>query len=275
MNKNKLHAMIHRVSQETGIVYNSVFAYYFMEDILLRIYKSNYKENFIFKGGFLLSNIVGISSRATVDMDFQLENEQLSESNIKHVFDKILKETVSDVDYTIDSIKPIKEADFYGGFRVMLLAKLDNLRQHVPIDIATGDIVTPHPINYEYRSIFDNEMISIKAYSIETTLAEKLETIYSRGFTNSRIKDYFDLYLIWKMKSEEIDNTTLQTALTRTFSYRDTEYDLIKIENLLSQLDNPIFIERWEAYRKKNNFVGNLSFQDVLKGIFELIDFIE
>ncbi len=123
MNKNKLNSLVHRVSEETGIVYNSILAYYFMEDILTKISESNYKENFIFKGGFLLSNIVGIRSRATVDMDFQIRNEHLSESNIEKMLLDILMVADSPIDYTLVSIKPIKEGDFYGGFRIMLTGK--------------------------------------------------------------------------------------------------------------------------------------------------------
>ncbi len=276
MNKDKLNSIVRKVSKDTGIVYNSVLAYYFMEDILLRISKSDYKNNFIFKGGFLLSNIVGISSRATVDMDFLLKNEKLSKENIEQIFNEILNNTENAITYKIDSIKSIREQDFYGGFRVMLLAMFENLRQYVPIDISTGDIITPHPVNYDYKSIFDQEIISIKAYPIETMIAEKIETIYSRGFLNSRSKDYFDLYLVWKLQSNKIDKEILKEAINNTFSYRNTEYDIEKLKNLISQLNtNPIFTNRWTAYRKKNNFVGNFELEEVFKSILELLLLLE
>lgn len=247
-----------------------------MEDILLKISKSGYKDNFIFKGGFLLSNIVGISSRATVDMDFLLKNEELSKENVELIFNKILNNSENDITYKIDSIKSIREQDLYGGFRVMLLAMFENLRQYVPIDIATGDIITPHPIDYDYESIFDNEKISVKAYPFETLIAEKIETIYSRGFLNSRSKDYFDLYLVWKLQSNKIDKNILREAINNTFRYRNTEYDIVKIKTLISQLNNnPIFINRWTAYRKKNNFVGNLELEEVFSSILELLLLLE
>lgn len=276
MNKGKLNAMIQKVSQNTGIAYNSVLAYYFMEDVLLRISKSEYRDNFIFKGGFLLSNIVGISSRATVDMDFLLKNEKLSEETIEHIINDILKKPRSPITYEIDSIKPIREQDFYGGFRVMLLARFENLRQYIPLDIATGDIVTPYPVDYDYKSIFDQERISVKAYPIETMVAEKMETIYSRGFLNSRSKDYFDLYLICKFQKEKIDSTLLKNAINNTFSYRGTKYDLVKFKDLINQLrNNHIFIERWKTYGKKNSFVGDLKFEEVLDTISKLLLLLE
>lgn len=275
MNKNKLNAMVHRVSEKTGIIYNSILTYYFMEDILSMISKSNYKDKFIFKGGFLLSNIIGISSRSTVDMDFQLRNEKLSMDNIQNMFSEILKSENSEIYYSIDSIKPIIEQDLYGGFRVNIIAKFENLREFIPIDIATGDKITPNPINYEYESIFYNDKISIKAYTLETMIAEKLQTIYSKGFLNTRSKDYFDLYLIWNIKKELINKDILQTALLNTFSYRNTEFDINKISTLISQLENPMFINRWESYRTKNNFVGKLRFKEVLESILQLINFIK
>ncbi len=276
MNKGKLNAMIQKVSQNTGIVYNSVLAYYFMEDVLLKISKSEYRDNFIFKGGFLLSNIVGISSRATMDMDFLLKNKELSEEAIEQIFDEILKIESTPITYGIDSIKPIREQDFYGGFRVMLLARFENLRQYIPLDIATGDIVTPCPIDYDYISIFDQERISVKAYPIETMVAEKMETIFSRGFLNSRSKDYFDLYLICKLQEDKIDVKLLSNAIKNTFSYRNTKFDLVILNDLIHQLrNNHIFIERWKTYRKKNSFVGDLEFGEVLDTISELLLLLE
>ncbi len=272
MNKDKLNSMVHKVSEGTGIVYNSVLAYFFMEDILLKISQSDYRDNFIFKGGFLLSNIVGISSRATLDIDFLLKNEELSRKNVEKIFKNILDNNVNAITYEIDSIESIREQDFYGGFRVKLLAKFENLRQYIPLDIATGDIVTPKPINYDYKSIFSQEIISVKAYPIETVIAEKLETIYSRGFLNSRSKDYFDLYLIWKLRAKEIDEEVLKEAIKNTFSYRNTDYNTEKFKDLINQLkENLVFKERWEAYRRKNNYVGNLELVEVFDTILELL----
>ncbi|MGI6578767.1 MAG: nucleotidyl transferase AbiEii/AbiGii toxin family protein [Saccharofermentanales bacterium] len=276
MNKNKLNSLVRKISKDTGIVYNSILAYYFMEDVLSRISKSDYRNNFIFKGGFLLSNIVGISTRATVDIDFILKNKKLSEENIEKILIEILRKSEDSISYKIDSIKSVKERDFYGGFRVILLASFENIRQYVPLDIATGDIITPYPINYDYVSIFDQEIIPIKAYPIETIVAEKMETIYSRGFLNSRSKDYFDLYLFCKLKKEEINTDILKEAIENTFFHRKTEYDINKFKELINQLNkNQIFTQRWNNYRNKNNFVGNLELKEVIAAILELLRLLE
>ncbi len=276
MNKNKLNLMVRKVSEEKGILFNSVLSYYFMEDILIKISKSRYKDNFIFKGGFLLSNIVGISLRATMDMDFLLKNAQLSKENVEKIFCEILTNEDKVINYQIESIKSIREKDFYGGLRVMLLARFENIQQHVPIDIATGDIITPQPINYNYKSIFGNSTISVKAYPVETILAEKIETMYSRGFLNSRSKDYFDIYLIWKLHKSNIEKKVLNEAINKTFSYRNTEYNVKKLKNLINQLNlNHNFISRWDNYRKKNDYVGNITLEEVFETILELLDSLE
>ena len=200
MNKAKLTALCHKVSKEVGLSFNAVMLYYFLESILKKLAESRYKESFIFKGGFLLSSVVGIDSRSTVDIDFLLRNMQLSEKNVEQMLKETLKpEESDDILYEVQSIVPIKEEDQYGGFRASILCKMENIKQVVPLDIATGDIITPHPIEYRYVSSFGEEEIIIKAYPIETMLAEKIQTIYARGFLNSRSKDYYDLYIIYKL----------------------------------------------------------------------------
>lgn len=218
MNKAKLTALCHKISKEVHLSFNSVMLYYFLESILKKLADSEYNDNFIFKGGFLLSNVVGIDSRSTVDIDFLLKDTQLSEENILKMLTEALKEKDDDeILYEVQDFKKIKEDDEYGGFSVNVLCKMENIRQVVPLDIATGDVITPHPIDYSYISSFGKEDISIKAYPLETMLAEKIQTIYTRGFLNSRSKDYYDLYIIYKLKDKEVDTETLKRACKRTF----------------------------------------------------------
>ncbi|HEL1010526.1 TPA: nucleotidyl transferase AbiEii/AbiGii toxin family protein, partial [Streptococcus equi subsp. equi] len=226
MNKAKLTALCHKVSKEVGLSFNAVMLYYFLESILKKLAGSKYSERFIFKGGFLLSSVVGIDSRSTVDIDFLLRNMQLSEENIVQMLNETLKpEEFDDIFYELQNIVPIKEEDQYGGFRANILCKMENIRQIVPLDIATGDVITPHPIDYKYVSSFGEEEIIIKAYPIETMLAEKIQTIYARGFLNSRSKDYYDLYIIYKLKDKDVNVEILREACRKTFSYRKTEFD--------------------------------------------------
>lgn len=273
MNKAKLTALCHKISKEVGLSFNAVMLYYFLESILKKLSESKYNEKFIFKGGFLLSSVVGIDSRSTVDIDFLLKNMQLSKENIE----QILKETLNpeesdDIFYEVQSIIPIKEDDQYGGFRASILCKMENIRQVVPLDIATGDIITPHPIDYRYVSSFGEEEIIIKAYPIETMLAEKIQTIYVRGFLNSRSKDYYDLYIVYKLKDKDIDTEILLEACKKTFSYRKTEFDIDKIIDLMKNLKiNEAFLKRWQAYSRKNLYARDITFEEVLDNGIKLI----
>jgi predicted nucleotidyltransferase component of viral defense system len=273
MNKDKLTAICHKVRDKTGLPFNSVLIYFFMEIILKRLAESKYGEKFVFKGGFLLSNIVGLNTRSTVDIDLLLKNEMLSEENVRKIFSEILTDNHADViTYSIQSVDSIREEDSYGGFRVAILCKLDNIRQVVPLDIATGDIITPEPMTYKYTSVFFNEEFVIKAYTLETILAEKLQTLYVRNFLNSRSKDFYDFYIICKMQKEHLDQRLLLKACENTFRYRGTEFNLSEIEKLLLQLKgSESFAARWNAYAKKNSYVGTTSFSDTAEEILKLL----
>lgn len=277
MNKAKLTSLCHKISKETHLSFNSVMLYYFLESILKKLADSEYNENFIFKGGFLLSNVVGIDSRSTIDIDFLLENTQLSEENILKMLTKALKEKDdNEILYEIQDFKTIKEDDKYGGFSVNVLCKMENIRQIVPLDIATGDVITPHPINYSYISSFGKDDILIKAYPLETMLAEKIQTIYARGFLNSRSKDYYDLYIIHKLKGKEVDIETLKMACKRTFEYRKTELDVDKIISFMEELKtNETSLTRWKAYLKKNIYANDISFEEVLENGIKIISKIK
>ncbi len=272
MNKNKLTSICHKISNKTNLAFNEVMVYYFLESILKELSNSNYSDNFIFKGGFLLASVVGLDTRSTVDIDFLIRNSELSEGNIINILNDVLVNNPSgSIKYEITSVTPIKGQDQYGGFRANILCRLENLRQIVPLDIATGDVITPHPIDYKYRSMFGSEEIEIKAYPIETMLAEKIQTIFSRGFLNSRSKDYYDLYIVYRLKRDDINVSVLKKAIERTFAYRQTEINYKKIINLLEDLvEDRNMLRRWESYQNKNSYV-NVSFKDVIASSIELI----
>lgn len=274
MTKGKLTSLCHTISKDTGLTFNSVLLYYFLESILKKLAQGTYGEHFIFKGGFLLSNVVGIESRSTMDIDFLLQNIQLSEENVSEILNESLKECKDDeILYEIVGISPIKEQDQYGGFRASILCKFDNIRQVVPLDFATGDVITPHPIRYPFVSVFGDEEILIKAYPIETMLAEKLQTIYARGFLNSRSKDYYDLHILYKLKSKEIDMKILAKACERTFHFRKTEFDVLKIRELLEKLkQDESYLQRWKAYSKKNTYVQGIRFKAVINDAIRLVN---
>lgn len=169
----------------------SLIRNYIMEEFLKRLSKSRYKNNFILKGGMLVSSIAGINSRATMDIDTTVKAIDLSEDEAYEIIADICNVDIEDnISFRIVSISDIMEEHDYPGIRFMLEATLENLVQPVKIDISTGDVITPGAIEYSYIPMFDNEPIDIMSYNIETLLAEKLETVISRGIENTRMRDF-------------------------------------------------------------------------------------
>ena len=166
MNKAKLTALCHKISKETGLTFNSVMTYYFLEVILKKLSQSSYAQNYIFKGGFLLSNVVGVASRSTVDIDFLFSKMNLSKETVSQQLEDILEKSDEEISFSIQSVTAIKESDNYGGYRASILCQLENIRQVIHLDIATGDIVTPQPITYDYKPHFESEHFPIIAYTI-------------------------------------------------------------------------------------------------------------
>ena len=275
MNKAKLTALCHKISKQTGLTFNSVMTYYFLEIILKKLSQSYYADHYIFKGGFLLSNVIGVESRSTVDIDFLFHKQTLSEENVQQQLEEILTESKDDIQFSIQSISSIKVSDNYGGYRATILCQLENIKQIIHLDIATGDIVTPHPVTYAYKAIFNDESFSIIAYTIETILAEKLQTIYSRNFLNSRSKDFYDVYILSKLKKNDIDFRQLNVACQRTFSYRETELDYNEIVQLMESFKtDPIQQQQWQNYSNKYSYTKGISFSEILDEIVNLVSVI-
>lgn len=272
MNKATLTLLCHKISKQTGLTFNSVMTYYFLEMILKKLSQSSYSRNYIFKGGFLLSNVIGVESRSTVDIDFLFQNITLSFENVEKQLKDILAIPIEGINFTIQSIVSIKESDLYSGYRASILCQLENIKQMVHLDIATGDIVTPHPIHYDYKSLFEDDHFPIIAYPIETIIAEKLQTIYSRNFLNSRSKDFYDIYILSKLKREEIDTLQLQLAIKRTFAFRGTTFDYNKNIELLKLFKNDeTQNQQWQNYARKYSYTNGISFKEVLDEIIMLL----
>ena len=252
-----------------------IFCLSTLQVILKKLSRSSYADHYIFKGGFLLSNIIGVESRSTVDIDFLFHKQTLSEENVQQQLEEILSEVKNDIQFSIQSITTIKESDDYGGYRATILCQLENIKQIIHLDIATGDVVTPQPITYDYKAIFNDENFPIIAYTIETVLAEKLQTIYSRSFLNSRSKDFYDIYILSKLKKDDIDLAQLKMACERTFSYRETELNFNNIIQLLETFkSDPTQQQQWQNYSKKYSYTKGISFSEILDEMIRLVSLL-
>lgn len=255
-----------------NITPNEVLQNYMFERILERLSVSQYKNNFTLKGGLLLSSIMGISTRTTMDMDTSVKGINLTDTELYKILKEILDINIGDnVKFQIINSTPIREEDDYGGLKYNIVAIFDNLRVNLSIDIATGDTITPKEIEYNYKMLFEDRKLQIMTYNIESIIAEKFQTVVSRGILNSRMKDYYDLYYLVTYK--EFSKENLKQAITKTFEKRNT--NLKEIENTLSKIKESSFIkELWENYSKKHRYTENIKFEEIINTIYKIRDII-
>lgn len=266
-NKNSVQARIKMMSQKFNTNVNVLLATYFFEAFLYRLSKSAYCKNFIFKGGFYLSSVIGIQNRYTRDLDFKLAGENLEKENLQKIINEIIFQNVDDnISFELSSVDPIRDEDQYGGYTVTLTGHFENIRQVINIDIATGDPITPNAIEYKYKRLIEEDTLDFMAYNLETILAEKLQTIFSRGLLNSRSKDFYDVYIIQKLKTDEINRDNLKAAFQKTCDYKNTYFSKSETEKLLLEIKEDLqAATRWKNYARKNCFAKDISFAEILE----------
>ena len=250
---------------QNNITVNEVLQNYMFERILERLSISEYKNNFILKGGVLLSSIMGIDTRTTMDMDTCLKGINLTEEQLYKVLKNILDTDVKDgVTFEIKNSKPIREDDEYGGLKYNILAKFDNIIVNLSIDIATGDVITPGEIEYNYKMMFEDKALKIMTYNIESIIAEKFQTIISRNVLNSRMKDFYDLYYLIKYKTFSKDD--LRLAIEKTFDKRNTDIKLIN-SNISVIQESDLLQDLWKTYSQKYKYTKDIKFEDIIETI--------
>jgi predicted nucleotidyltransferase component of viral defense system len=245
-----------------------------LERLLERISISKYKDRLILKGGMLIASLVGINCRTTMDMDATLKGNPISEEAIRAAMSEICAIPLDDeTKFGLDHIVPIREEDEYGGYRISIIATYESIITPLKIDITIGDIITPGAVRYAFHSNFENKVIEVWAYNIETIMAEKIETILRRSVLNTRPRDFYDIYIIMKTQHKAIDKRVMTAALNATSKKRMSLIALKDKENIIRtiQLD-PIMRKRWERYCKENYYANSIEFDEVIKVLTEMID---
>lgn len=274
MNNMQIKDKIRNICREKNVDFNTVFKLYMYDRFIERLAVSKYKDNFILKGGFYLSTLFGIENRSTRDIDTAFRNDAFTESNIKKIVSEILEIDVGDnAELKLLNISSIRENDEYGGFRIDINVVLGNIKEKFHIDIATGDPITPKAITYKYYPVLSDNAISVWAYNIETVLAEKLETILTRGEFNGRIRDYYDIYLIYTKDWDNINKNHFRSAVEKTLKKREYIGNIIETFNLIRNSD--ILEKSWKLYAKKYNYSTNVSYQEVMDCLKVIIDTLE
>ena len=274
INKDSLKARVNNLAKELNISQNVIYNRFFYDAFLSRLAVSSYKDKLILKGGLYLSSILGIDSRSTMDIDFYLNKMSVKKEAIINMIEEISSINIRDgIAFNVVDCSAIREKDLYGGFQVTLQAKLDNVKYRFEIDIATGDPIVPSEQNYVYKCLVTKEELPIKAYSLESVIAEKLETILSRGIVNSRSKDFYDLYILRTTQLVNIDHAALKEAFRQTCEYRKFQISKQDATNLLNSLSsNQQVNRRWTTYCKKVGYANDIVFEDAIKTIKQWID---
>lgn len=245
---------------------------YMLERLLERISLSKYKRNFILKGGMLVASMVGLDVRSTVDMDATIRGYTLNEDNLRNVFDEILNTPVNDdISLRLLGISQIHKESEYECFRVSLSAQIENTKIPLKVDITTGDVITPRETQYRFKLLLENRCIDIFAYNLETVLAEKMETIVSRGVLNTRMRDFYDLHILRIFQSDYIDYSLLDEAFKATSVKRGS---VVSYENIHPELEKVLMdteIKRlWSNYRKKFSYAADLEWDEVVVSLRKL-----
>ena len=272
-NAKSLMDKLKNLAKTCNITANEALQNYMFERILERLSISKYKNNFILKGGLLLSSIMGIDIRTTMDMDTCIKGISLTDEQLYEVLQEILSIDVEDnVSFEIKNSEPIREEDDYGGLRYNIIAKYEHLIVNLSIDIATGDAITPREIEYDYKMMFEDRSLKIMTYNIESIIAEKFQTVISRGILNSRMKDYYDLYYLITYKDFSKEN--LKNAITKTFEKRETSID--HIDKAIEEIKNADFLrDLWRNYSTHYKYANDIEFDQVINAIEKIKVFIE
>ena len=276
-NLMQLKDLIKNLAKEKNINSQVLLRNYMMQRLLVRIVNSDYKNNFILKGGMLVADLVGMESRSTVDMDLTIKSFTLTKENITEIFDEIFSTKIEDgIEFKLKQVENIREEAEYNGVRLSILALMGKARIPLKIDLTTGDKLTPSEINYRYGLLFENDKIEILSYNLETLLAEKLETIVSRSKTNTRMRDFYDVYILTLEFKEKIKINLLADALTKTAKSRGT-YKSIKNGRsiIIDTFNSDIILNHWNRYRKKFKYAKEIEFSNLEKVIINLWNRIE
>lgn len=273
MNSMQLKAKLKKLSIQKNVDFNTLLRLYMYDRFIERLSISKYRDNFILKGGFYLSTLFGVETRNTMDIDTSFSNANFNEETIIKMINEIVAIDLEDnAKLSYINIAPIRDEDEYGGYRVELLVEFDNIKEKFHLDVATGDLITPRAISYKYKPVLADKPIKVWAYNIETVLAEKLETILSRLELNGRMRDFYDIYLIYTREWANLNKDHFRKSVEKTFNKREFKGDLIDSFKIIKE--STILRKRWLIYSNKYNYAKNIKYDEILQYIGQLIDTI-
>lgn len=263
----QLKGQIRSFAGKRNLQSQEVLQMFLLERVLDRLSKSKYKDNFILKGGLLISSMIGIAERTTMDMDTTVTGINMEETKVEKIIREILLIDVGDgIEFTFEKLEPIREDDDYNNFRAYFVAHYGKIANKMKIDITTGDAITPGAIRYSYKTILDDDEVGVMAYNTETIIAEKYETIIRRNIGTSRARDFYDLHVFYNLYKDSINLEILKLAVTRTAKKRESLDTMSEWKEIIEDMKvDTALKELWKNYCENNTYASQVSFENVME----------
>lgn len=272
----QIKGRIKSVAKQNNADARTLMRIYMMERFLERLAQSEYRDNFIIKGGILVTAMIGVAHRSTMDIDTSMKNLNLSAEDALRVVNQVKDIDLDDgVSFEVKDVSNIMDEMEYPGIRVTMNANVGRLITPLKIDISTGDVITPRAIEFNYDLLLEDRSISLWSYNLETILAEKLQTVLARGILNTRMRDFYDIRMLLDTYEDKVNRTVLKDAFAATCNKRGTDHLQEQAEEIIKiiEADEQLRV-LWRAYQKKYSYAAEIDYASVISGVRKLMDWI-
>ncbi len=272
----QIKGRIKSVAKQNNADARTLMRIYMMERFLERLAQSEYRDNFIIKGGILVTAMIGVAHRSTMDIDTSMKNLNLSAEDALRVVNQVKDIDLDDgVSFEVKDVSNIMDEMEYPGIRVTMNANVGRLITPLKIDISTGDVITPRAIEFNYDLLLENRSISLWSYNLETILAEKLQTVLARGVLNTRMRDFYDIRMLLDTYEDKVNKAVLKDAFAATCKKRGTDNLQEQAEEIVKIIEADEQLQvLWRAYQKKYSYAAEIDYASVISGVRKLMDWI-
>lgn len=272
----QIKGRIKSVAKQNNADARTLMRIYMMERFLERLAQSEYRDNFIIKGGILVTAMIGVAHRSTMDIDTSMKNLNLSAEDALRVVNQVKDIDLDDgVSFEVKDVSNIMDEMEYPGIRVTMNANVGRLITPLKIDISTGDVITPRAIEFNYDLLLEDRSISLWSYNLETILAEKLQTVLARGILNTRMRDFYDIRMLLDTYDDKVNKAVLKDAFAATCKKRGTDHLQEQAEEIIKIIEADEQLQvLWRAYQKKYSYAADIDYASVISGVRKLMDWI-
>ena len=272
----QIKGRIKSVAKQNNADARTLMRIYMMERFLERLAQSEYRDNFIIKGGILVTEMIGVAHRSTMDIDTSMKNLNLSAEDALRVVNQVKDIDLDDgVSFDVKDVSNIMDEMEYPGIRVTMNANVGRLITPLKIDISTGDVITPRAIEFNYDLLLEDRSISLWSYNLETILAEKLQTVLARGILNTRMRDFYDIRMLLDTYEDKVNKAVLKDAFAATCKKRGTDHLQEQAEEIIKIIEADEQLQvLWRAYQKKYSYAAEIDYASVISGVRKLMDWI-